>query len=228
LTFLHVSRFSEGLSLVRVEQDSGDSAEGFIDKRGKFVIGPGPPPNYNLPPMLEHAWCYHEFHEGRARFWVGDVSGKGGYIDKTGRVVIPVKYQRISDFHEGLAWVALPRENGIPFGPLPTGFIDIDGRFVIEPTASFVASGFVQGLCAFSVARRDGSKTGFMDRKGTQVIPPSFGRAWDFSDGLSCVRLDSAEGPKYGYVGLDGTMRIPIEFDDACSFSGGDGVRVEG
>ena len=63
--------------------------------------------------------------------WVGDFSeglatvklnDKYGYIDKTGREVIPCKYDGINDFKEGLAKVQL---NG------KIGFIDKTGKEVI-------------------------------------------------------------------------------------------------
>ena len=44
-----------------------------------------------------------EFHEGLAAY--KDVSGKWGYIAKTGKVVIPCKWKKAGVFHEGLAVV---------------------------------------------------------------------------------------------------------------------------
>jgi hypothetical protein len=223
LKFLHVERFSEGLSRVRLEDKAGHPTEGFIDASGRFVIGPGPPPNYELPDdyYLAPLWSYRDFHEGRAGFWIGDITGKGGYIDKTGRLVIPVKYQSISDFSEGLACVSLPTAGGMPIGPLPTGFIDANGRFVIQPVEDFIASGFLNGRCIVSYPDKDGSKWGVIDRKGNKVVPPRFATAWRFSDGLSCVRLDTAGKGKYGYIDMDGAIRIPIQFDYACTFVDG-------
>ena len=66
----------------------------FIDKSGKKVFS-----------FSEHgilaAW---DFSEGLAAAVI-EVGGKRGYIDKTGRVVIPCKYDQANDFHDGLARV---------------------------------------------------------------------------------------------------------------------------
>jgi hypothetical protein len=35
------------------------------------------------------------------------LNGKVGFIDKTGKVIVPPKYDDAEDFKEGLAWVKL-------------------------------------------------------------------------------------------------------------------------
>lgn len=221
--FLFAEPFSDGVSRVRLEDKAGHPTEGFIDWRGQFVIGPGAPPNYELPDdyYLSPLWAYRGFHEGLAGFWVGDITGKGGYIDKTGRVVIAVQYQSISDFSEGLACVSLPGRGGMPFGPRRTGFINTKGQFVIEPVKTFVASGFVGGRCIVSYLYEGGSRDGVIDRAGNEVVTPRYDGAYHFSEGLSCVRQDDREKSKYGYIGIDGKVSIPLQFDYATSFVDG-------
>ena len=60
------------------------------------------------------------FSEGLAWFHSGN---KSGYIDKTGQVAIPARFDRAYDFHDGLAMV---KENRT------WGFIDKTGQMVIE------------------------------------------------------------------------------------------------
>lgn len=43
------------------------------------------------------------YYEGLA--WVRDVNGKCGFIDKTGRLVLPCKWNFANDFNKGLAHV---------------------------------------------------------------------------------------------------------------------------
>ena len=52
------------------------------------------------------------------------VDGKFGYIDKTGELVIPAKYNRAWKFSEGLGKVLLNNK---------FGFVDKDGTVVILP-----------------------------------------------------------------------------------------------
>lgn len=62
-----------------------------------------------------------DYHEGLA--WVVDNNGKCGYIDKTGRLVIPCQWKGAGNFFDGLA--AVEDANG------KYGFIDKTGKLVI-------------------------------------------------------------------------------------------------
>jgi S1-C subfamily serine protease len=83
------------------------------------------------------------------------------------------------------------------------GFIDIRGQFVIPP--SFTNAGnFSEGLAAVLVGGEahlerssdgspyitsEGGKWGYIDRTGAMAIPPQFGSAMPFSEGLALVTL---------------------------------------
>src|SRR6266850_1079927 len=54
----------------------------------------------------------------------------------------------------------------------------------------------------FSI-RKDG-KVGYIDRKGTIVIPPQFDGGWDFSDGLAYI----SNGQKRGVIDRSGKIII--------------------
>ncbi len=85
------------------------------------------------------------------------------------------------------------------------GFIDIRGQFVIPP--SFTNAGnFSEGLAAVLVGGEahlerssdgspyitsEGGKWGYIDRTGAMAIPPQFGSAMPFSEGLALVTLAS-------------------------------------
>ena len=49
---------------------------------------------------------------------------KWGFIDKSGALAIPTKYEEVGDFSEGLAWV---RMNG------KCGYINMHGDLVVPP-----------------------------------------------------------------------------------------------
>ena len=66
------------------------------------------------------------FHEGLAKVRLGDYkTGKYGFIDTTGKEVVPPKYDRADSFSEGLALVKLNYQYG---------FIDTTGKEVVPPT----------------------------------------------------------------------------------------------
>ena len=132
-----------------------------------------------------------------------DGNGKYGFIDKSGNVVIPFKYDSAYSFSEGLAVVRLDGKYG---------FIDKSGNKVVPCKYDWVDS-FSEGLALVIL---DG-KCGFIDKSGNVVIPFKYDSAYSFSEGLAVVRLDG----KYGFIDKIGNVVIPFKYDWAISFSEG-------
>ncbi|MDR1681703.1 MAG: WG repeat-containing protein [Prevotellaceae bacterium] len=130
-------------------------------------------------------------------------NGKYGYIDKTGAVVIPLKYDGVDIFYEGLATVKL---NG------KWGYIDKTGTEVISFKYS-EANGFSKGLAPVKL----NGKWGYIDKTGTVVIPFKYDNAYYFYEGLAAIYFNY----KYGYIDKTGTEIIPFKYDNARYFSEG-------
>ena len=94
-----------------------------------------------------------DFSEGFAEV---KLNGKYGFIDKTGREVIPCKYDDAESFHEGFAAVKL---NG------KYGFIDKTGREVIPCKYDYTFK-FSEGFAAVEL----NGKYGFIDKKGKPLL----------------------------------------------------------
>lgn len=95
---------------------------GFIDRKGRVVIGPRIDPadcrDYELDSQYIRSRKTHydiwqdllpdnqllidepEYHEGLARV---EVNGKWGFIDETGAMVIEPIYDCVGNFHNGIA-----------------------------------------------------------------------------------------------------------------------------
>ena len=135
-----------------------------------------------------------------------DYSDKWGFIDQTGKEVIPLIYDDVDhNFLEGL--VAVEKDD-------KWGFVDQTGKEVIPLIYDF-AGRFSDGL---AVVKKDG-KYGFIDRTGKEVIPISliYDYVSHFSEGLAAVSKDG----KYGYIDRTGKEVIPFIYDYANSFSDG-------
>ena len=93
--------------------------------------------------------------------------GGWGFIDRSGNVVIPLKYFNVEHFIGGVATVMLD-VNG------KMGLIDKTGETVVDfGRYDFIqgfASGTFFGRNGFSLVRRNG-KYGFIDKSGTEVVP---------------------------------------------------------
>ncbi len=171
-----VSDFSEGLAAVKQ-----GGQWGYIDTDGYWV----------MKPRFDDA---KSFHEGLApvaqnRMW--------GFINKAGEVVIPYQYDEVEPFSEGLAVAKM--------GYL-SGYIDKEGKWVIRSTSFAGLASFSEGLARVKEAEdifNTKGKWGYVNKKGTFVIPPRFYWAWDFMGGMACVGMEK-NSLRRAYIDHDG------------------------
>jgi hypothetical protein len=144
-------------------------------------------------------------------------AGKYGYIDHTGRVVIPPQFLWAEDFWRGLGTVyvcgryasidasgsitalriAAPRQLAAQSEGQKVGFVDEHGRFRISPSFDDALM-FQEGLAAVRI----GDRWGFIDTSGKQVIPPRFSAAYYFREGVATAKLGDS------YVLIDRSGRV--------------------
>ncbi|HZJ76736.1 MAG TPA: WG repeat-containing protein, partial [Oscillospiraceae bacterium] len=148
-----------------------------------------------------------DFSEGLARITkTEDGEYKSGYVNKTGKIVVPLIYDRAENFSEGLAVV-------VKDGKL--GFIDKDGREVIPLNyyPYYYAYGFSEGLSVIFID----NKYGYINKSNEIIIPPIYEYAGKFSEGLAVVR----ENGKCGYIDKNGEVVIPFIYNLGNDFSEG-------
>lgn len=176
------------------------------------------------------------FSEGYAAV---EINKKWGFIDKSGNMVIPCKYDfKPMVFSEGLVSVSLNEREGfidktgrvvIPFSYDCTydfkdglaqviindkyGFIDKTGKMVVPCKYDFASDSFYGGLARVEIKE----KFGFINRTGRKVISLKYDSALDFKDGLARVELKG----KLGFIDNTGRVVIPFIYDDVGEFSEG-------
>ena len=225
--FRAVYQFHEGLGLVY----TFDGQYLFLDKDGTRAI--------DTLPYDE----VHSFNSGRAR--VGS-SRSYGYIDKFGKLVIPMRFDKAKNFAKGYATVSEAALKNV---------IDTTGRVVFKSaTSKDKVYGIKDGMLRF----KQNKLYGFYNIETREVIKPQYKRATDFEnetaavfDGYKWGLVDKAgkvtllpytqikeggEGKwiyrtdiKYGYLKDDGTQLTMPNFDIATRYSDGmAGVEVNG
>ncbi len=245
--FSWIGDFSEGLAQALLADASAKA--GYIDRTGALVI-PATWAFYGYPMsdlMMPPAWRRDRnanFSEGLAA--VRAAGGKLGYIDKTGKTVIPPQFLYARPFSEGLAAVANDQ--------FAFGYIDAHGKVVIPLVYQNVYPGnFSEGI---SLVKASGEITfvdhknnpqvilktgfwfagydfhdgvakieenniwsGFIDRSGNVVAEPHYRYATEFSEGLAAV-VDK-DGTA-GYIDASGEIVIHLPLGSVgCQFRGG-------
>lgn len=176
--------FSEGLAAVQI-----NSLWGYIDTTGSLTI----PARYCLA---------RDFMGGTAV--VGDVNGCG-LIDRRGEYLIPPIAKGMTDFVEGVGFMAFA-------GRLY--MVDLHRQTVKvpqgKPDNAMIFSEELAGVAK-------GGRWGFVGREGRLEIPFRFDVVGRFCEGLSAVKLNG----KWGYIDRTGRISIEIRFFDAGDFSEG-------
>jgi hypothetical protein len=145
-------------------------------------------------------------------------SGKWGYRDETGKVVVAPRFHTVYEFSpEGIAGA---------YGDEGPVFIDKTGRVLAR------ALDHDNGPDYFVAGRarivKDG-KVGFIDKQGRVVIEPRYEFATQFCRARAAVcagckerregEITRMEGGRWGYIDWHGRPAIPQRFESATGFS---------
>lgn len=190
--------FSEGLANVVKENQKVE----YIGKDGKTVFTPEGEIEYAYP-----------FKDGMALVKIGN---KYGYINRTGKVVIPVQYEEANNFSEGLAMVLVEENEKGKYG-----FIDKEGKIVITPQFEKAYYGFKEGMAPIKL----GNKYGFINKEGKIAITPTYDDVNLFTNGLAAARMG---GDLWGFIDKEGKWKINPQFEAVTGFnnSGISGVKT--
>ncbi|QJB32477.1 WG repeat-containing protein [Chitinophaga oryzae] len=171
-----IGLFTEGLAWARV---SGGNL-GYMDTTGKMIIAP----------QFREAGTFREGLAVVGQSFDGHI--RYGYVDRQGRLVIPCQYEAAHDFSCGRAavnkkgvWSYIDRQGKTALGP---AFVRIDTT--IDKTYGGVYNQIKANPLSFRNGRllvRKGQRYGFVDTAGHWVIPPTYARAGEFSDGVAVV-----------------------------------------
>jgi hypothetical protein len=205
VSFNRLEDFSEGLgaACTNMRDATGGILCGYMDKTGKWVIEP-------------RVYNAFSFNDGLARAALPDKNSRTGtrevYLDKTGNVALDLSSVPASGserFSEGLASF---HPNASVKGRYLSGFMDRNGKIVIEPKFE-AADDFSEGLAAVlffkpakhpTEANEEDYDAGFIDMNGKMVIKPQYEYYQPFSEGLAFVLIRGRMGA------IDKTGRVVI------------------
>jgi hypothetical protein len=151
-----------------------------------------------IKPLYDNAWGFQDDPIAKV-----ELNKLFGYIDKTGKVVIPVKYVELESFNAGLAAFMVDKK---------WGYMDVTGKAVIAANFDKV-SNFKQGLAAVMMDK----KWGYIDPAGNLIVPVKYDQANYFQYGRAIVKLDK----KWGCIDEKGNEVIPAIYESVGYFKDG-------
>lgn len=168
----HPEKIVDGLAVVEYDLRKYH----FIDTKGNVVA----------PKLDVHIDCISSSGSGpisprslhfNRRAFKDEKTGLYGYIDKQGTIIIPASFSNALDYSDGAAAVMV-KNNGYE----KWGFIDTNGKYIIEPVYSNKPSDFHEG---YATINKKNGKVVYINKKGDIVSDEYDFGGW-FIDG-HCV-----------------------------------------
>ena len=172
----------------------------------------------------EGGWGFdyvNQFSEGFASVYkIGE--GGWGYIDTTGKLVVPHSFNLAAPYTGGVAIVSI--SSGDEDRPYLHSLLNANGELLAVFDYIYIGE-FSEGLAVVTTiveVEEDDQQNeyewhGFIDKNGKIAIPCEFDQALDFSEGLAAVSIDYL----FGYIDKSGETVIPFAYEQASSFSEG-------
>jgi|GEM_PF-1027479 len=166
-------------------------------------------------------------------------SGKTGFINTQGEVVIELVYEAANGFYEGVSAV---KKNG------KVGYIDKNNRIVV-PFEYDGGNNFNKGYAVVSGNKKNwlidkkgrqvtlrkydllrynkglgmmvlDKKWGYLNEAGQEIIPPEYDMIHNYGEGF----IGAKKGGKWGYIDTLDQVQLPFEFESVSVFENGRAV----
>lgn len=130
-------------------------------------------------------------------------AGKEGFATDDGKLVVPLKFDRVRQFSEGFA--AVKEKDG-------WGFINMNGEIIV-PTRYKKVKDYHNGMAAVNESGLFGQHWGYVNEQGQVAIHPQFDRAEDFGEEVAFVEKRRTAAPSLRYL-IDKSGRTIKEFPE--------------
>jgi hypothetical protein len=205
----YIWNFEDSLTLARkrinvgASEDEGAFSYEVISNKGFLYYEF---PDYLIPENLS---------EGLIKTW-NSRTGKFGFLDTRGKIIVKFNYDNARDFSEGWAAVRKNYNSGWEY-------IDKDGKY--KTNQSFeTAFSFSEGL---AVVQKNG-KFAYLNKGGfNTAIQGDYKQVFDVKESLSIVSGIKNDSLVYGFIRNDGTEVLSPRFEFIDNFTEGAAVFVE-
>ena len=153
---------------------------------------------------------------------------KSGVIDRNGNIIFISQYDKIHDYHDGLAVVQvdvnfdhIDAEERWHYMDVHYGVIDKNGKEVVPINKYFTVSDYREGMAAVAYGVYE---MGFIDKTGKEVVPRRcYGEVRSFSEGMAAVQnhRDKNNSNRWGFIDKTGKEVVPPSYHVVRDFSEG-------
>jgi len=165
------SRFCEGYAIVKKGSGIVYISYHYIDKNGKEVF----PQLTCKSGKNTMDMTVYPMRENR-RVFFDTQTGKYGYADATGNIVIKPQFDKAHTFSEGMAAVMFKEG----FSEKKWGFIDLSGKLVIPATYKLEPGRFSEGLAPVKIGESDSDyEMTYIDKSGARAMER---KPWDLNE----------------------------------------------
>lgn len=179
-TYHNAHEFRNGYCVVSQLGSDGKEKHGIINEKGEQVL-----PCENDYFIRDFAGGYFEIANPRI-----------GYLDSTGKMVVPMEYTDSKGFNGGLVKLQKNYKKW--------GILNSKGEEVLPFVYDKIGRWGSNGLAAV----QKGGSWGFADRNGREVIPCTYNFAYDFEHGIALVQ----KGKLYGFINANNETKIDFQF----------------
>ncbi len=148
-------------------------------------------------------WKYEQVQKESEGLRAAVYKTKWGFFDATGAEAVTFKYDTVTGFLGGYAFVKLNKK---------VGYVNKSGKEIIPVKYDGIYT-FADNMAAVTA---DG-KWGFINDKFQETVPLQYESVRDFSNGYATVQLNK----KSGVVNRLGQVIVPIKYDDVDAYSDG-------
>ncbi|MBF0407453.1 MAG: WG repeat-containing protein [Candidatus Riflebacteria bacterium] len=146
------------------------------------------------------------------KLFINPTVGKWGFIDPSGKIVIPTKFSAVGKFSDGLAAFGVINGKNYLWGAMDrTGKIILEAKF-------YKLSVFSSGLAAVKFRDKNSDlASAFVDKTGRIILEGKYSDTRTFSDGMAPV----IKNDTWGYINPQGEEVIPCQYSAVAPFSNG-------
>lgn len=204
--FFEVSNFKKGLSYARIYSKGWNAYEGYINSKGRWVYSEKNRINGNN--SINQFYKYDKvraFSEGLMAVCFND---KWGYVDMNGNETIGLKYEKVSDFQDGLARV---KHYSTLYIASYWSLITKNGNYLTHKRYIFIGEFKDEFAVVAIFNEKQRCLFGCINEMGIEIIPLIYDgvKSVKIFDNLYCVKKNKG----WGFIDIKGNVIIDFKYD---------------